>query len=648
MKPVQSTTTQIDTLPGESVNFTLSAKNTAWIMRSLADLYSNRELAVIREYSTNARDAMIEASRNDIPIEVTLPSMNNPTFSVTDTGVGMNRTELAEVYTDFGESTKRESDDYNGLLGFGSKSAVAYTNTFTITSIKDGYKNVGVITRSEDAMGGYIVKLKFVIDNLPTTERNGTKIEVPVHNWQEFSRKAKDFYRFWIPGTVMVDGVEPEWAVGDKLDEGLFISKASASHVVMGNVAYPIANPAALFPRGMNQITFVAYVDNGTVEFTPNREALKYSEHTKKNLHKIIEDFCDTAVAKAKEEIAASKTHWEAFNAWTTWNNIVGVENVPELYFRGEKLAQHLVIEGWHYNSYLSRYATGRISKWAIASVPNTLFITEFGASVNFDQRKKAKEYAKLKGITAKHYVFTSGVVASPWVDPGRVVTWDALKAALPAKPKALRARSAAPGRLAGSFDLISRTGRQSEKDVPDTKDLYFVMVQEYNGGRNLSAVLDEFALDYEVVLVPANRKNRFLRHYGHARPIWPHLETLVELNGPSLLTPDAQTYFKIHPNYIETLKKLDPVRVDDPDIKEAIRVCKVGQHDYLKDYSKHQRLARLLGSNFIAEPDVYSRYGNHKKNPLLGYPLTDTIQLEHSYVYMNAVFAARKAGKIV
>src|SRR6478735_5428255 len=132
-------------------------------MRSMADLYSNRELAVIREYSTNAYDSNVEKALRDghdiEPIQVGLPNAMNPYFTVQDYGVGMSEETMREVYLTFGESSKRDSDDYNGMLGFGSKSAVAYTNTFTVTSVKNGRKVVAVITRREDAMGGYLVSL---------------------------------------------------------------------------------------------------------------------------------------------------------------------------------------------------------------------------------------------------------------------------------------------------------------------------------------------------------------------------------------------------------------------------------------------------------------------------------------------------------
>ena len=98
-------------------------------------------------------------------------------------------------------STKRESNDYNGTLGYGCKSALAYTNSFTVTAVKDGRKNVALITRREDE--AMIMKLVHQAD---TTEPNGVTVEVPVSDVAGFNRTAWRFYKFWPHGTVRVNG----------------------------------------------------------------------------------------------------------------------------------------------------------------------------------------------------------------------------------------------------------------------------------------------------------------------------------------------------------------------------------------------------------------------------------------------------------
>lgn len=676
MKPIASTMTEVDNLPGEEVEFTISDANKAWVMRSMADLYSNRELACVREYSTNAYDSNKEKALRDgheiRPIEVTLPTPLNPYFTVQDRGVGMSEQTLKRTYTQFGESTKRDSDDYNGMLGFGSKSAVAYTNTFTVTSVHQGRKTVAVVTRREDAMGGYLLSLKVIL-SVDTSEEDGVSVQIPVHNSFEFERKALDFYRYWKPGTVLINGREPDWAVGEKIAEGLYLNThAGTSYVVMGNVPYRIANPNALFPAGMNRISFVAYVEpcdcdfaadtHSQVEFTPSREDLKYSEHTKHHLHKIINDFVDTSVQTAKDEIAKATTHSEAYKTWAKWRRIIGSGQVDDLTFKGDQLVDDFKIGGWRYDISAYRYGTWTMNSWHVGEMENTIIVTNFTpADIASSHKKKAKEWKNIKNITARYILFTpEAKISSPWVPDERVVTWEQMKADVPKAPRKPRANNPVGwGRKAGSFDLISKNGKKVEQDVPASKELYYIMVQDFKKHQELPTVLAEFNLDHEVVLLPANRRDKFLRHYPHAKEVMPMLEGLVEYNGNKLLNKDAKTYLSLDSNERSALAALDDAEVNDPAIKELIRICKIPDDKHLAEYSKHHRLARLLGKAHSFKQHDYRDYWNAPKNRPLSdkYPLVAEYRLyrrqsdetkKHAHIYMNAVYAARKDGKNV
>ena len=102
-------------------------------------IYSNKLLALIREYSTNAMDANKEAGYTG-PINVTIPSAFDNTLSFRDYGNGMTDDEVINTYTKYGASTKRNSNDYTGCLGIGSKAGFAYKlKTFTIISYTKMY-----------------------------------------------------------------------------------------------------------------------------------------------------------------------------------------------------------------------------------------------------------------------------------------------------------------------------------------------------------------------------------------------------------------------------------------------------------------------------------------------------------------------------
>jgi len=57
-------------------------------------LYSDKILAVLREYSANAWDAQREIGRGSEPIEVTLPTLQDPTLRIKDKGPGLSKESI--------------------------------------------------------------------------------------------------------------------------------------------------------------------------------------------------------------------------------------------------------------------------------------------------------------------------------------------------------------------------------------------------------------------------------------------------------------------------------------------------------------------------------------------------------------------------
>ena len=119
-------------------DYDFSIKQSAHAFQVLSNsLYSNKILAVVREYLTNALDAQI-ASGVKTPFSVTLPSDNellgNNYWQVRDYGTGLSEEDIKEFYCTYFSSSKQSSNDFTGMLGLGCKSAFAYTQEFTVTS----------------------------------------------------------------------------------------------------------------------------------------------------------------------------------------------------------------------------------------------------------------------------------------------------------------------------------------------------------------------------------------------------------------------------------------------------------------------------------------------------------------------------------
>ena len=120
MIPIQSGERQVvnSTNVGRSMNFRLEAHNLRHIVTMLRDsVYSNKVLAVLREYSTNAWDAHVSGEEDygvsmlsQRPIEVHLPSKLAPELRIRDFGPGFSMEEIENIYISLGESTKRTSN----------------------------------------------------------------------------------------------------------------------------------------------------------------------------------------------------------------------------------------------------------------------------------------------------------------------------------------------------------------------------------------------------------------------------------------------------------------------------------------------------------------------------------------------------------
>jgi hypothetical protein len=132
----------------DTTRMTLDPEGMAHLTHVLTNLYSDKHLAVLREYSTNALDSHVTAG-NPAPIEVTLPGALNPTLVITDHGAGLSRDDIVNVYAKYGASTKRATNNQIGSFGLGAKSAFTIGGQFVVTATKDRRRTVADIALDE-------------------------------------------------------------------------------------------------------------------------------------------------------------------------------------------------------------------------------------------------------------------------------------------------------------------------------------------------------------------------------------------------------------------------------------------------------------------------------------------------------------------
>lgn len=265
----------------------------AHVMGVLTNLYQDKNLAVLREYSTNAADSHVAAG-TDRPIEVNLPSDLNPTLVIRDHGVGLSERELTEVYARYGTSTKRDTNTQVGAFGLGCKSAFTLGEQFVVTAVKDGRKTVALFAVNDTGVG-----TMNVVARGDTDETNGVLVSIGIGDVARMNAKAAEFFSVWQPGSVLVDDSAPDsvYADGIPLADDLYIKRNEGlgeARVVMGNVSYPVSSAVMrtaaagngdasedLFWRlTQGQSTLFITAPIGSVDITPSREGLRDTDKT--------------------------------------------------------------------------------------------------------------------------------------------------------------------------------------------------------------------------------------------------------------------------------------------------------------------------------------------------------------------------------
>jgi hypothetical protein len=312
-------------------SFGISSKDSAHILMILRDkLYSDKTKAIIREYSTNALDANIEAGKNNTPIEIECPSRLNPAFSIRDFGPGLSEEEIREVYVMYGASTKRNSNAVVGMLGLGSKSAFGYTDSFNIISYKDHKKKTYCAYIDESKCGKIAL-----LEEIPTLEPDGIQVIIPIKSTDidSFKNKVIDTLKFMEPKPI-IDGKQLEIldrqiifteTINNNIKYELtnYSSYRSDQNIIMGSVAYPYKQILELGEIKVQNVGFNLYINIGDVDIAANRESLEYTEKTINTLKKYFTEIEEKIEKEIIDRIKNAATLKEAKDLYQNYNSFI-------------------------------------------------------------------------------------------------------------------------------------------------------------------------------------------------------------------------------------------------------------------------------------------------------------------------------------
>jgi hypothetical protein len=309
----QNKTMRLDTLSKNSVEsfgdkttlkFGIDLENMGLVYKSFLN-YSDVIGSIVREYTSNCFDSHAEAGI-DSPVKVTFNPINYITgqaasIEFTDVGVGLSPERIEHVFCKFFTSTKRESNTYIGAYGIGAKSALGYTDMFTIVTRYDSIEYVYAVHLGETSPE------MDLLNSYPTKESNGTTVKIDIKSGDEhkFKTAIKEQLKYF--DNIEYEGIDIEnyslirgknFILNDKYTTEL--------EICYGKIRYPI-NMGLLninntfsqmyqtddrFHRNLyvtsTNFPFALHFDIGDIEVVWNREAINY---TSKTIDTIIEKF---------------------------------------------------------------------------------------------------------------------------------------------------------------------------------------------------------------------------------------------------------------------------------------------------------------------------------------------------------------------
>jgi len=510
----------------------------AAVTDSMTNLYSDPHLAVLREYSTNARDANTAAGSTS-PIRVSLPDDLDPRLVVSDDGIGMSKDEVLTFFSQYGASNKRDVNTQIGSFGFGCKAAFAIADQFVVTSVRDHYRTVALFARNAEGIG-----TASIMSHEPTEAANGVEVAVPVNDPDAMSRAATTFFAAWEPGTAEVDGEEFRSlsTVGVRIGAVRLLNREEAeelvgssnyrthvrTHVVMGNVSYPVALSDA---DGCWSDSLTAYAHTyiyagiGEVDIVPSREGLRNTDRTKAFLRAARQRFDTESVRYVEAAIAACPTWYDAA-ATLHQHQIVPCTKTGRNTFtwRGHRLDVNTSLDVPVLRLDASK---GRIAKPADGdntipvSEKNILAITGVTPDTEYSVRLGLRALCVQEGFTAvvlcarADYTHEWFTLANPEVT---VMTLAESKAALKAALKVNAAPRASSGPL--TYRVVTGDGAVVDMSLAELRALPALAYTEAHP-QHVRDSLRALGCDTPVVVLTARQSEGvFRRRCAAARPL--------------------------------------------------------------------------------------------------------------------------------
>lgn len=331
----------------EESDFGIDKEDIPFVMNILRNqIYSDKILAVVREYTTNAIDAHIDAGIPDKPIRITVPSLITNHFAVRDFGTGLTHDQIKDLYIKYCKSTKRQSNDFTGQLGIGCKSGFAYSDSFTIVSYIDGKKNIYNACIDDKNRGKVLL-----MASEETDEETGIEIIIPVEERDKdsFVDRVKRISPFFsvkpeivnLSDQSFLNTIEENaktkgtsWKIMDSdftsSSDGAFDYFEGHAIAVMGNIPYKIDLEIAkehadrqgidIYKPGYYDFVVIDF-DIGDLAISSSRENLEYTDKTIESTVAKLKTINDEIIASLAKRFDNCTNRAEVIQTYNSLNN---------------------------------------------------------------------------------------------------------------------------------------------------------------------------------------------------------------------------------------------------------------------------------------------------------------------------------------
>lgn len=254
-----------------------------------SNLYSKPFESFLRETIANAYDSHLEAG-TDKNIILLFEGKNeySYTVSIRDYGTGLSPERFNQIYRNIGGSTKRESNDYIGAFGIGRMSCLAVADTANITSYYNGKKYAYIMYKNGNSLN--IDKLSEVEGDYP----NGLEVSIQVKKGSYYDWDTAIYQLCLFDKLYIACKGECSWRLRNAAEcfnnrkvknynNTFSTCNILYSHKLyyrVGNILYEAdSEHTYISTKGL-----IINIPIGTVDITPSRENLQYTEFTNKTL----------------------------------------------------------------------------------------------------------------------------------------------------------------------------------------------------------------------------------------------------------------------------------------------------------------------------------------------------------------------------